>query len=610
MDAVKRVIELMTSTERRYAVALLGMIVIMALLDALGVASIMPFMAIIANPGLVDSNRYLSAIFIALGFKDTRTFLVFLGGIVFTMLVVSLAFKGLTTWAILRFTFACEYSLGRRLLLGYVHQPYEWFLNRHSASLGKTILSEVEQVVSGYFLPLMQCAAQAIASAVLLLLLVLVDPVLAFYIFMALGTAYALIFMAIRKRLAVLGRERVESNESRFEAVTEIFGGIKEIKVTGTESAFVQRYDTPAKRYAKHQASAKTAFFLPRYAMEAIAFGGMLLVAIYLVGMSDGLQGALPVLALYAMAGYRLMPALQQVFAYVSQLRFSYPALVVLHEDYAGLDRKEGCRGETMPMQPVHLVELEDVTYAYPGSDQPALNKLAIRIPVRSSIGLVGTTGSGKTTTVDVILGLLTPQSGSLKVDGQPITANDRSSWAQTVGYVPQHIFLSDDTIAANIAFGIPEQDINIEAVKDAAKLANLRDFIESNLPNGYFTKVGERGIRLSGGQRQRIGIARALYRRPQLLVLDEATSALDNRTEHAVMKAVQSLSRKLTIVLIAHRLSTVRACDTIYLLEHGSVIGQGSYDELLATNDKFKQMATVSSMRQSDTAAPNHQMG
>ncbi|EWG99105.1 hypothetical protein Q427_26930 [Halomonas sp. BC04] len=239
-------------------------------------------------------------------------------------------------------------------------------------------------------------------------------------------------------------------------------------------------------------------------------------------------------------------------------------------------------------------IRLEDITYRYPQAERPALDQLSLEIPARTTVGLVGSTGSGKTTTVDIILGLLTSQHGQLVVDGTPITADNVRAWQRAIGYVPQHIYLADDTVAANIAFGLPADKIDMQAVERAARIANLHDFVVNDMDHGYDTQVGERGVRLSGGQRQRIGIARALYRDPEVLVLDEATSALDNITEQAVMEAVHNLGHRKTIILIAHRLSTVEACDRIFLLKHGRLDGTGRYDELLADNANFQSMVNA----------------
>ncbi len=596
-ELIHKVLALLSPRERRQAYLLLGMILVMAFLDMVGVASIMPFMAVLANPQVIESNTYLNAVYTHLNFTDPQAFLFFLGVAVFAALLLSITFKALTTYASTRFTTMREYSIGRRLVSGYLHQPYAWFLDRHSADLGKTILSEVQQVIVGAIKPLMDLIAQGTVLIAMLILLLLVDPLLALMVGGVLGLAYGLIYRLARGYLGRIGAERLQANKERFETVTEAFGGIKDVKVGGLEQAYTRRFEKPAQRYANHQATATIIGAMPRYALEAIAFGGMLMVVLYLLDSDGGLENALPIIALYALAGYRMMPAIQLLYMAITKLRFASAALDNLHSDIMVLappvPRGKAQAGNAIaPLPFTREIRLNNIQYRYPKAAQPTLRNLSLAIPVRSTVGLVGSTGSGKTTTVDLILGLLESEQGTLEVDGTPIGPHNRRAWQKNIGYVPQHIYLADDTVAANIAFGLTPEQIDQAAVERAARIANLHRFVTDELPQGYATTVGERGVRLSGGQRQRIGIARALYHQPKVLILDEATSALDNLTEQAVMEAVHNLGGEITIVMIAHRLSTVRECNRIYLLEHGKLAGQGSYSELTATNARFRAMA------------------
>ena len=296
-------------------------------------------------------------------------------------------------------------------------------------------------------------------------------------------------------------------------------------------------------------------------------------------------------MALYALVGYRLMPSLQQIYASWATLSYAAPALDALHKDLMSLKTVEPVPKSTAFMPFNQAITLSNIVFTYPKASQPSLKKISLEIRAYSTIGLVGSTGSGKTTTVDLILGLLEPQEGTLELDGQVINSSNRSCWQQSIGYVPQQIYLADDSLAANIAFGVEGNKIDQAAVERSAKIANLHEFVINELPHAYATTVGERGVRLSGGQRQRIGIARALYHNPQVLILDEATSALDNLTEQAVMEAVNNLGHEITIILIAHRLSTVRQCDHIFMLEKGEIKAQGNYEELNTSNQAFQKM-------------------
>lgn len=596
MKTLIKLLELLNSQERVHACLLLAMIFVMAVLDMIGVASIMPFMAVLANPELVETNAFLlSAFGLAqrFGVETAQQFVFMLGIFVFVLLLVSLAFKALSTHAQLRFTMMREYSIAKRLIEGYLHQPYIWFLSRNSAEMGNAILSEVSNVIYRAFMPMMTLIAQGAVCIALLILLILIDLKLALIVGVTLLSAYILIFQLTRGLLARIGKESVKANQGRFSAVSEAFGAIKEVKVVGLERTYTQRFAVTAEIYAHHQATAQVISQIPRFALEALAFGGLLLVVLYLMAQSGGFSNAFPIIALYAFTGYRLMPALQQVYVAVTQLRFAESALDTLHDDLTSLQPVIlYVNQEALPLK--ECITLENVYFSYPNAKQPTLKGLSLKIPVGSTVGFVGATGSGKTTTVDLIIGLLKAQDGSLEVDGHKITDHNRRNWQISLGYVPQHIYLTDDTVSANIAFGQKKKDIDQNSVHRAAKIANLHDFVINELPEQYQTTVGERGVRLSGGQRQRIGIARALYHNPKVLILDEATSALDNLTEQAVMNAIHSLGNQITIILIAHRLSTVRDCDIVFLFDKGVLKASGTYDELSQSDEKFRAMAAT----------------
>jgi ATP-binding cassette, subfamily B, bacterial PglK len=597
-EMYKKIYGLLDARERRRGALVLALLVLVAFAQVLGVASIMPFIAVLANPEVIQTNQYLAAAYHWLGFTSQQAFLHFLGLVFLVLLVGSLVLEAVGSWAQLRFSHNRNYQWSSRLVGGYLRQPYEWFLNRHSSDLATAVLGEVSQVVTSALFPAMQAIAHILVAVFLMILLIVVDPVLALAIGGVLGGGFGLISMALRKRLKRIGAERRLANKSRFLVVQEAFGGIKDVKVAGLEESFVRRFRQPSQILAKRQISAGLIAQMPTFAMQALLFGGMMLALLYLMATYGGFQEAIPIAALYAFAAYRLMPAIKNIYKDVSQLRFSEAALNALCTDFATLQtfpELSPSPAETGAESRIRLqkhLQLVDVVYRYPDASRTALAGLTLRIPAFTTIGLVGATGSGKTTTVDLILGLLRPQSGRLVVDGEEIKDDQLRSWQRSVGYVPQQIFLADDSVAGNIAFGSRPKDIDIHAVERAASVANLHSFVVNDLPEGYQTHVGERGVRLSGGQRQRIGIARALYHDPDILILDEATSALDNLTEQAVMEAVHNLGSRKTIVLIAHRLSTVKNCDRIYLLEQGCVIGEGTYDELIKANERFRAMA------------------
>ncbi len=595
MKNLSKIIKLLTNQERKQALYLLLMILIVAILDAVGVASIMPFIAVLTNPDIIETNTFLNKTFIfseTFGIKTSEQFLFALGSLVFLLLVFSLVLKAILTYFQLRFSAMCQYQLSKRMMSSYLNQPYDWFLNQHSADIGKTILSEVNIIISKGLIQLLNLITYGVIAFALLVLLILSDPTFALIAGFSLGITYLIVYKFTRKFLSRIGHERVKANQARFTIVSEAFNAAKELKVGNLEKAFIEKFSIPAKILAQNSAIAASISQLPRYVLEIIAFGGMLLLILYLMLQNNIFTDALPLIALYAFAGYRLIPALQRIYASVSQLRFVDPSINSIYDDFKNLDKKVTNNHENIISLKKEII-LNELCYQYPNTSDTTLKNINLIIPAYSVVGITGSTGSGKTTIIDIILGLLHAQKGTLRVDNEVINMNNCVSWQKSIGYVPQNIFIADDTISANIAFGLEKENINHDQIQRAAKIANIHDFVMNELPQKYSTIVGEKGIRLSGGERQRIGIARALYRNPQVLILDEATSALDNLTESAVMTEIHKIGNKKTVILIAHRLTTLKECDIIFLLKNGKLEAQGTYDELIKSNDQFRANAS-----------------
>lgn len=593
-DTYRKLLDLLTPRERRTFYLLLVMIVIMGFFQMLTVASILPLMFVLSHPAVIDDGGTVSRLYAGLGFTSHQSFMVALASFVFFLVIFGMVFKAVTAYATYRFSMMRSYTISSRMLSGYLSQPYTWFLDQHSAGLGSAVLGEVQKVVTMALLPAMKFLTGLATSVALITLLLVVRPGVALCAAGLIGGVYALLYVGVRRRVNRMGKERHHLNAQRFRIVGEAFGGMKDVKLLGLERYFVDRFRDPARRVAEYDALDLSLREVPRYVIEGVAFGGLVGYILFLLLTGAGFASVIPILSVFAFTAIRLFPAMQQVYASLGQMRFSAGTLEKLHADLVSMpDARAGAASNAVP--PLRLTErldLDDVHYAYPKAERPAVRGMTLSIPARSTVGIVGGTGAGKTTTVDIMLGLLVPDRGTLAVDGIPITTENMRAWQRSIGYVPQQIFLSDDTVAANIAFGRAAADIDQAAVERAARIAELHDFVLRELPEGYATKVGERGVRLSGGQRQRIGIARALYHDPDVLILDEATSALDNLTERAVMDAVHNLGRAKTIVMIAHRLSTVRECDTIFMLEGGRVVAEGSYDALIETNRQFRALA------------------
>lgn len=593
----KKLYELLSLRERKQAVWVFALMLLVALVEAVGVASILPLISVLSDPEMVERNAMLNALYVRSGVEDIDAFILFLGFAFLLILFTSLALKASSQWAQIHFTKMRVHSLGYRLTQRYLAQEYSWFLVRHTSRITTTILAEINKVISGSLFPAMQMIAHSIVSLFLMILLIVIEPLLALVAAAGLGGAYGLIYLSVRQPLSRFGRWRQEANRQRYKVTQETFGGVKDVKVRGIEKLMVDRFKKPSLDTAKQEIRIDIIKEIPGFFMQAFVFGGIVAIMLYLLAAYGSMMGALPVLATFAFAGYRLMPALQSIFKHLTSLRAMGPALDALVDDLRTLEplntHDQLAPGERMS-QPLKGITLEGIYYHYPNTKVWALKDLNIFIKAHHQVALVGATGSGKSTTVDLLLGLLRPQQGSLFVDGVAIDASNVRLWQRVIGYVPQDIFLADDSVAGNIAFGLPKEQINMEAVVKACKTANLHDFIVDELPEGYQTFVGERGTRLSGGQKQRIGIARALYHDPDVIVMDEATSALDNSTERAIMEAVENLAGQKTVIMIAHRLSTVRNCDMIYYLDRGEIVAHGRYEELLEMSPEFRVMAGV----------------
>jgi ABC-type bacteriocin/lantibiotic exporter with double-glycine peptidase domain len=598
MPSIYRMLfDILTHRERQRFFLLLILIIVMAFVDMLGVASILPFLAVVADPDQIRENDYLSWFHAWLGGPEDQSFLIFLGSGVLGMLIISLTVKITTLYVTARFTQMRNYSISGRLLAGYLRQPYAWFLNHHSAQLSRVVLQEVTTLISGSLIPAMRLIAQSLTVVFLLAFLFVINPLVAAGASTIFVGTYAMIFLSFRRKLRRLGDVRLEANRERFKVAGEIFGAAKEVKLLGLEEAYIERFQAPSRRMAESASSAQLIGEMPRYLLEGVAFGSIVVLILVLLVEGDGsVNEVIPTLGVFAFAGLRIFPAVQLMYVSLTTLRTTASTLDSVHREYVDVvDRAalhSGHKRAAAPLRLTDQLELDEIVYHYPLAERAVLAGLSLQVQAKTTVGIVGGTGAGKTTAVDVLLGLLQPQAGVLRVDGTAITEANLRNWQKAVGYVPQQIFLIDDSVSANIAFGIRPEDRDQAAIETAARVANLHDFVLADLPQGYDTHVGERGVRLSGGQRQRIGIARALYHNPEVLILDEATSALDNLTERAVMDAVHALGRQKTIIMIAHRLSTVRSCDRIFLLERGRVSAAGTYEELVAGSEIFRRMA------------------
>ncbi|WP_375462869.1 ABC transporter ATP-binding protein [uncultured Methylobacterium sp.] len=554
---------------RRLALIALGLTGA-GLLEVVGVASVVPFLTLVGDPSAAARVPYLAHARDALGLTDDRGFLIATGvGALLAILVTAVVNAGLT-YAQLLFTHLTGYGFARRLLFRYLARETLFFAYANSAELAKTVLSETDRLVIGVLTPATVIASRAISALAVVVFLLIYAPRLALILGGGFGGLYVAIYLVMRARLAALGARAVADNESRYRVVQETLGALTELKLYGRAEAFAGRFDAPARAYARATAASLLTGQMPRFVIEALAFGGVIVVVLFALAQGLDTAGILPLLGLFAFAGYRMLPAFQNIFTSLALLRFYLPAVRVIVDALAGEALPRPRSDARLPFR--DAIRLEGVGFDYePG--RAALADVTLTIPVNATVGLVGRTGSGKSTLAGLVLGVLSPSAGRITVDGAVLDVASLPAWQNRIGYVPQDVFLVDGSVAENIALGV--WPVDMAAVERAARLAGAHDFVRA-LSGGYASGVGERGARLSGGQRQRIGIARALYHDPDVIVFDEATSALDGETEGAVMTALGALAGQRTLIMIAHRLSSLEAADVVHVLEAGRLVASG----------------------------------
>lgn len=595
LKVIKQLFVLLTDKQLKQFYILQVLVVIMAFTELLGIASIAPFMALVGDISILETNGVFAQLYQMSGLNNPMDFLFYSGVIVLVMLTFSTVISMFTTWRLSIFGACIGTEIADRLYTYYMQQSWQFHASGSSAQLTKQVSTEAARISNDIIQPLMQMNSKLVLALFISISIVIYDPVIAILGLFIFSLAYFVLYRLVRQKLESNGQQLSEVSTRRFRLMNEGFGGIKDVLLLNRSHDFITRFHDSGKVFARAQGTNVAISQVPRYFIELIAFGAMISLVLVLIKVHSGNLGeVLPILAVYALAAFKLLPALQQIYSSLSQIKGNTAAFEAVKDDLQrSFENQKAITKASMPTA-ISLnksIALNDIEFSYPNKDRAAVDGVSMSIPVNSVIGLVGSSGSGKSTLIDLLLGLLTPQQGNIYVDDIRITADNKRAWQDLLGFVPQSIFLSEGSIAENIAFGIPAKDISLKQVNKALNLANLTELVEQ-LPDGVNTKVGERGVQLSGGQRQRIGIARALYHEAEVLVFDEATSALDGITEKIVMDAIHEFSGQKTIIMIAHRLKTVEKCDLIYFMEHGKIIDHGTYQELVVRNVKFKEMA------------------
>ncbi len=599
LRSLRKAWALLDSRERRLAFFVLLVMLLSAIATAGMVGSIFPFLSVLSDPALIHENELLALAYHRGDFSNTFDFIVALGfGSIF-LIVISTVILIINTWVRTRFAQMRVHSISSRLLRNYLTQPYIFFTTRHSGDMSTYILSESDRVVSQFIQPAMTLISSSLTIVAVVGILMLANPLVASITLMVFSSIYALTIFVTRRFVARKGRERAASNVRRYRIAGEALIGIKDVKLLGREAAYADRFVEPSQFCARAQEHLLVVSQAPRFVIQMIGFGGMIALALALLdpdtlSQRDALVGFIPLLGVLAFAGQRLLPELQSVYQSITSMIAGSAALDAVYADFSVEGERPLVSNAPAPLRLTKELQLSEIVYTYPNSERASLDGISLKIRAGERIGVIGSSGAGKTTLADIILGLLIPDRGEISVDGQRIDSQNLRAWQQTIGYVPQDIFLTDASLAENIAFGVEKDEIDRQRIFQAAESAMLHDFAVAELPHGYDTMIGERGVRLSGGQRQRIGIARALYHDADLIVFDEATSALDNITESDVMAAIEALPGDKTVLIIAHRLSTIRHCDRITMLERGKVAAIGSWGQLCKESAAFRSLATV----------------
>ena len=649
---ISKFLYLFNRREKLQMLAIVLLMLVGALLETFVVGLIYPFISILKRPEIIQEHKVLRWIYEAMSIRSTKEFLIWSSVGLILVYLFKNSYLLFLTYVQSRFTFNKLIIFSRRLFTCYLHQPYTFHLQRNTAELIYKINTAVFALFSGFLFYILMFVIEIMTTIFIVCLLILMKPLLSMVTGGILSIITIVFYRGIRRKISELGRVRQLHGEQMVQWVSQGLGGIKETKILGREGFFISAYEKNSKGYARSEQFFNIINQLPRLFLETLCVVSMLVIMLLTIAWNGEFQSIIPTMSLFAVAAFRIIPSMNRIFAAATQMRYHSYSLDVVYNDLTLLNKQvplsrqqfsnavnneagAKTRQTTNALKYImadftkycnifytkicawvfticskradnqettcipyskkligfdEAIELRDVYYQYPNTKKPVLNSISLKIPKHNSIGFVGPSGAGKTTIVDVIVGLLIPIQGEVLIDGKSIK-DDLPNWQRMIGYIPQNIYLSDDTVRRNIAFGLPDEQIDEEQVWSVLASAHLEKFVNS-LPDKLGTFVGERGIRLSGGQRQRIGIARALYHNPEVLVMDEGTASLDNETEWGVMQAVKRLSGNKTVIIIAHRLSTVKNCDRLYFIREGEVVNYGIYDELIANCAEFRAMA------------------
>ncbi|MGG2025495.1 ABC transporter ATP-binding protein [Gottfriedia sp. S16(2024)] len=579
-DTLNKLLLLFNKREKKKLLVLFLMMIVSAMFETVGIGLIVPFVGIVTNPSIIKEQKILNTIYELFQFKSTTSFLIFSVFVLLLIFVLKNLYILLFQYSQNRVILNQQVKLSKRLFNGYLTKPYTFHLQRNTAVLLRNVNEEVPKVFQGIILSGFQLFTELLVIFCILSLLLYTTPVATLTASFLLGGSVILFLKMFRKKMSEIGKEQQQVNGQMIKWMNQGLGASKEVKVSGKENFFVNAYAEQSQKNAIIKRYIMMLDQVPRLFIETLIVSIVLITMLIIIFQGITMTKIVSTMALFAMAAFRLMPSINRVISMISTIRYNRPALTVIYEDLFvnseelsqiftedhSLDlsiNEEGTFKDS--------IRLNGVFFKYPNQQDYSIKDVSLTIPIGQSVAFIGESGAGKTTLVDIILGLFRPEKGTISVDDKDFHEIE-STWKKKIGYIPQSIFLTDDTIRGNIAFGMPNSHIDDRAVWKALEQAQLKAFVES-LPEKLDTPVGERGVRLSGGQRQRIGIARALYHNPEIIFMDEATSALDNETEKEIMSEINKLKGEKTLIIIAHRLTTIENCDVVYKISNGKLV-------------------------------------
>lgn len=592
-DSFKKLFEILPSGDKWKMLALFGLMMIAMFLEIAGIGMLPVFVSSISDPDYIFNNEYIGPILQEMGWNTSRELLLYGGGVLIAIFFVKIIYLIWFQYIKTKFVLKRYSSISKGLYENYLSAPYTFHLNRNTSELIRNVTNETRFIASNIMLPFITISMNIVTILGIFVLLMAVEPIISVLSLFFIGGGGFIAIKTVKNKLRHYGEVAKNERARMIQAVTEGVGGIKDIALMNRQKYFMDRFSTYIKNLTDADIFRNIAAFASRPVVEFIAVIGLVFVAGAMILQGRETTSIIPILALFGGAIVRLVPAASLIMNEYTKMKFFGHSLDAIYEDVRNLkDNKNNKLNANKSKSKLPFnknIQIHKLSYTYPNSHEKALSNINIKIRKGSSVGFVGESGAGKSTIVDIILGILEPQQGTIFVDGVDVFSNIRD-WQNNLGYIPQFIYLSDDTIRNNIAFGLPEKDISDEKIEKAISAAQLKRIIYE-LPNGLNTMIGENGVRLSGGQRQRIGIARALYNNPAVLIMDEATSALDNITEKQVVESIEKLKGERTIITIAHRLTTVHNCDSLYLMKNGKIIDNGDFDDLLKKSNEFREM-------------------